>query len=286
MRGRPPLYLRPPFECWRGVLIELVKNDCSSSDSSAGRQPSARRGQRLRPWQCRSRKSRWRQHFRTTVPQIAAMLTKHGFRTPQHRMDLPSPSSGFFHRSPRRHRRDQGLRRSAGKAIAAVSRLEAIARSSGKQGYVIAALDAGRHRHSSVNMPSTMNRASAIKGAFCSVGGTRHARSGRPLIPLTTMSPKPLRQSGARVLEIQNPRADAVPASAGKNCSRRCLRMATARGNYIRRTDAEISHPWHSNSERPFRSAPPSLPISTAFSKSSVQPHRQLIGLEQTTKAP
>src|SRR5258706_9602484 len=80
------------------------------------------------------------------VPQIAAMLTKHGFAHRNIGGFAVAVGPGSFTGLRVGIAAIKGLAEALEKPIAAVSRLEAIARSSGKQGNVIAALDAGRHQ--------------------------------------------------------------------------------------------------------------------------------------------
>jgi len=69
---------------------------------------------------------------RKLVPQIAALLSKHSLSAVTS-ADLPSPSSRFFHRSPRWARRGQGSSPKRWKNPSPRVGLEAVARPSGRQ---------------------------------------------------------------------------------------------------------------------------------------------------------
>src|SRR5260370_6364605 len=76
------------------------------------------------------------------VPQIAALLSKHGLARPDIGGFAVAVGPGSFTGLRVGLAAVKGLAEALEKPIAAVSRLEAVARSVGKQGNVIAALDA------------------------------------------------------------------------------------------------------------------------------------------------
>jgi tRNA threonylcarbamoyladenosine biosynthesis protein TsaB len=175
------------------------------------------------------------------VPQIAAMLSKHGVA----RCDIGgfavAVGPGSFTGLRVGIAAIKGLAEALEKPIAAVSRLEAIARSCGKQGNVLAALDAGRrqafvgeyelHGESAVCAREQLLLWDEL-GAFS---------AGRPVATSDNNVAEALRQPGASVLEIQNPRADVIARIGWKKLlSGDVADVATLEANYIRRTDAEI----------------------------------------------
>ncbi len=161
------------------------------------------------------------------VPRIASLLTQHKFT----RRDLGgfavAVGPGSF----------TGLR----VGIAAVSRLEAVARAGGKQGNVIAALDAGRRQAFVGEYKLSGETASNIKEHLVLWEELGMLAAGRPVVTPDKNVAEGLRQSGATVVEILNLRADAIARIGWKKLAAGDVAdVATLEANYIRRTDAEI----------------------------------------------
>jgi tRNA threonylcarbamoyladenosine biosynthesis protein TsaB len=175
------------------------------------------------------------------VPQIAAMLTKHGLARRDIGGFAVAVGPGSFTGLRVGLAAVKGLAEALEKPIAAVSRLEAVARSSGKQGNVIAALDAGRRQAFVGEYELQGESASCIKEHLLFWDELGVFAVGRPVATPDKNVAEALRQSGVSVLEIQNPRADVIARVGWKKLvSGDVADVATLEANYIRRTDAEI----------------------------------------------
>lgn len=175
------------------------------------------------------------------VPQIAALLSQHGFT---HR-DLGGLTvaigPGSFTGLRVGIAAIKGLADALEKPIAAVSRLEAIARASGKQGSVIAALDAGRRQAFVGEYEVSGEFASCIKEHLLLWDELGARAAGRPVVTPDKNVGEGLRQTGAAVFEIPNPKADAIARIGWKKLGAGDVAdAAKLEANYIRRTDAEI----------------------------------------------
>jgi tRNA threonylcarbamoyladenosine biosynthesis protein TsaB len=175
------------------------------------------------------------------VPQIASLLTQHKFTQRDLGGFAVTVGPGSFTGLRVGIAAIKGLAEALDKPIAAVSRLEAVARASGKQGSVIAALDAGRRQAFAAEYQLDDESASCSKEQLLSWEELATLAAGRPVVTPDKSVAEGLRQSTATVLEIQNPRADAI-ARIGwrKLMSGDTADVATLEANYIRRTDAEI----------------------------------------------
>jgi len=175
------------------------------------------------------------------VPRIASLLTQHKFT----RRDLGgfavAVGPGSFTGLRVGIAAVKGLAEALQKSIAAVSRLEAVARAGGKQGNVIAALDAGRRQAFVGEYKLSGETASSIKEHLVLWEELGMLAAGRPVVTPDKNVAEGLRQSGATVLEIPNPRGDAIARIGWKKLAAGDVAdVATLEANYIRRTDAEI----------------------------------------------
>jgi tRNA threonylcarbamoyladenosine biosynthesis protein TsaB len=176
------------------------------------------------------------------VPQIAALLARHSLAPRDIAGFAVAVGPGSFTGLRVGLAAVKGLAEALAKPVAAVSRLEAIARSSGKQeGNVLAALDAGR-RQAFVGEYELHGESASCTGELLllwdELGGLAR---GRPVATPDPSLAEALRQSGTDVLEIQNPRADAVARIGWKKLiSGDVADVTTLEANYLRRTDAEI----------------------------------------------
>jgi tRNA threonylcarbamoyladenosine biosynthesis protein TsaB len=174
------------------------------------------------------------------VPQIAALLAKHGFDKSNIGAFAVASGPGSFTGLRVGLAAVKALAEVLEKPIAAVSLLECVARSGKSQGKVLAALDAGRGE---------------IYAGEYEVAGSAILLSERLLAPeeflasrgqLTIVTPDAgvvglARNAGLQVEEIARPRSDMVARlgwekiQAGQTISPENLEA-----NYIRRSDAEI----------------------------------------------
>jgi len=179
------------------------------------------------------------------VPQIAALLSKHSLSRRDIGGFAVAVGPGSFTGLRVGLAAVKGLAEALEKPIVAVSRLEAVARSSGKQGNVIAALDAGRRQafvgDYELHGESASCTASCTKEHLLLWDELGTLAAGRPVATPDKNVAEALRQCGARVLEIQDPRADVVARIGWKKLvSGDVADVTTLEANYIRRTDAEI----------------------------------------------
>jgi|SRR5450432_1618563 len=175
------------------------------------------------------------------VPQIAALLAHHGVA----RHDLGgfavAVGPGSFTGLRVGIAAIKGLAEALEKPIAAVSRLEAIARASEKQGNVIAALDAGRRQAFVGDYEFSGASVFRAKEHLLSWEELAVAAAGRPVLTPDKNVAEVLRQFGANVVEIQNPRADVIARLGWKKLlAGDVADVAALEANYIRCTDAEI----------------------------------------------
>jgi len=175
------------------------------------------------------------------VPQIAALLSKHSLARRDIGGFAVTVGPGSFTGLRVGLAAVKGLAEALEKPIAAVSRLEAVARSSGKQGNVIAALDAGRRQAFVGDYELHGESASCTKEHLLLWDELGTLARGRPVATPDQSVAEALRQCGANVLQIQGPRADAVARIGWKKLvSGEVADVTTLEANYIRRTDAEI----------------------------------------------
>jgi tRNA threonylcarbamoyladenosine biosynthesis protein TsaB len=175
------------------------------------------------------------------VPQTAALLAQHDLT--QRDLDgfAVTVGPGSFTGLRVGIAAIKGLSEALGKPIAAVSRLEAVARASACPGKVIAALDAGRRQAFFGEYELFGESASCAREHLLSWEELAVIAAGRPVLSPDKSVAEALRQSGASVVEIQNPRADVIARLGWKKLlAGDVADVATLEANYIRRTDAEI----------------------------------------------
>jgi len=175
------------------------------------------------------------------VPQMAALLSKHSLARGDLGGFAVTVGPGSFTGLRVGLAAVKGLAEALEKPIAAVSRLEAVARSGGTQGNVIAALDAGRRQAFVGEYELRGESASCSREHLLLWDELGALTAGRPVATPDKNVAEALRQSGANVLDIQNPGADVIARIGWKKLvSGDVADVATLEANYIRRTDAEI----------------------------------------------
>ena len=175
------------------------------------------------------------------VPQIAALLAKHGFKKTEIGAFVVVSGPGSFTGLRVGLAAIKGLAEILGKPIVPVSLLELIARASGNEGKVLSALDAGRGEVYAGDYEITgqvahllreqlMPKSELLSGGASSLISTPDATlaglardAGLKVFKIETVSVQMIAQLGCRKLQ------------AGKTVTPEQLEA-----NYIRRTDAEI----------------------------------------------
>lgn len=175
------------------------------------------------------------------VPQIAALLKQHRLTHRDVSGFAVAVGPGSFTGLRVGLAAVKGLAEALEKPIAAVSRLEGIVRASAARGSVIAALDAGRRQAFVGEYGLSGESATCIKEHLLSWEELAAIAGSRPVVTPDKNVAEALLQSGVNVLEIPNPRADAIAHIGWKKLAAGDVAdVATLEANYIRRTDAEI----------------------------------------------
>jgi tRNA threonylcarbamoyladenosine biosynthesis protein TsaB len=176
------------------------------------------------------------------VPQVAALLAKHGFKPPDIAAFAVASGPGSFTGLRVGLAAIKALGEVLGKPIAAVSLLEAVAVAGSSEGRVLAALDAGR---------------SQVYGGQYHVGEPTRSIGERLLtleeflaaaevcaaITPDAVVARAARDRGRTIEEIERPTSAAIARLGWKKIlAREIVSPADLDANYIRRTDAEIFH--------------------------------------------
>lgn len=173
------------------------------------------------------------------VPQIAALLSKHGF----HKQDVGAfavaSGPGSFTGLRVGLAAIKAMAEVMGKPIAVVSRLEAVARNANCAGKVIAALDAGRGEiyvgQYDVNHSKNFGERLLTWEEFVT-----EAAGWSVVTPDEAIVDK-ARAAGLKFQQVEPPRADSI-ARLGwrKILARDTVSPENLEANYVRRSDAEI----------------------------------------------
>jgi tRNA threonylcarbamoyladenosine biosynthesis protein TsaB len=175
------------------------------------------------------------------VPQIAALLAKHGFRKTDLDALVVVSGPGSFTGLRVGLAAIKGLAEILNKAIVPVSLLEAIALASGLQGRVLAALDAGRGDIYAGKYEVTGDTAKVLGESVLSpeefLSAAREWAPATPVENLATLA----RSNGLQAIHLESLGMDIIARlgwqklRAGKTITPEQLEA-----NYVRRSDAEI----------------------------------------------
>ncbi|HEX6802588.1 MAG TPA: tRNA (adenosine(37)-N6)-threonylcarbamoyltransferase complex dimerization subunit type 1 TsaB [Terriglobales bacterium] len=175
------------------------------------------------------------------VPQISALLRKHNFKKEQIDAFAVASGPGSFTGLRVGLAAIKALAEVLHKPIAAVSRLEVIARLSKGSGEVMAALDAGRNEVYSGVYRIEDGRSELLGEDLLSLPEFLAGAGGRGVVTPDAKIAESARRAGVEAVLIALPQADAV-ARLGYQKIRagRTISPEALDATYIRRSDAEI----------------------------------------------
>jgi tRNA threonylcarbamoyladenosine biosynthesis protein TsaB len=174
------------------------------------------------------------------VPQIAALLAKHGFSKQDIGAFAVASGPGSFTGLRVGLAAIKALGEILSKPIASVSLLEVVATAGGSHGRVIAALDAGRGEiyageYELGKGPTALGERLLTREELQATANVRLLIS-----PDKTVL-EAARNAGLHVLEIERPRSDAIARLGWKKIlAGETVSPEALEANYIRRSDAEI----------------------------------------------
>ena len=174
------------------------------------------------------------------VPQIAGLLARHGLHKEDIDAFAAASGPGSFTGLRVGLAVIKALAEILGKPVAAVSRLEAVARAAGVRGTVLAALDAGRGEAYvgvyDINEVAQMGAERLLTNAelFREAEGHLTVTSDLKLAEAA-------REAGLQVKQIEAPRSDAIARLGWEKIGKgETISPEDLEANYIRRSDAEI----------------------------------------------
>ena len=175
------------------------------------------------------------------VPQIAALLAKHGFSKQDIAAFAVASGPGSFTGLRVGLAAVKALAEVLEKPIAAVSLLEAVALAGRSRGKVVAALDAGRSECYIGEYEVAAERARMMAERLVTQEELVEAAAGLTVITSDKIAAEAARGKGIQVEEIDRPGSDAI-ARAGwrKIQAGDTVSPEQLEANYIRRSDAEI----------------------------------------------
>src|SRR5437868_7227956 len=175
------------------------------------------------------------------VPQVAALLSKHGFKKQDIDAFAVASGPGSFTGLRVGLAAIKGLAEILEKPIATVSMLEAVATAGGMQGRVLAVLDAGRREVYAGEYRVAADRARMIDERLIALEALATSVDGLTLMTPEKSIAETLAAKGISVVEVPVQQGDAI-ASLGwkKILAGETVSPEALEANYIRRTDAEI----------------------------------------------
>jgi tRNA threonylcarbamoyladenosine biosynthesis protein TsaB len=175
------------------------------------------------------------------VPQIATMLEQHGLRKSDLGGIAAISGPGSFTGLRVGLAAAKGLVEILRVPIATVSVLEAMALHTGKTGGISAALDAGRSEYYFGDFLVTAGRAELIREVLLAMNDFDMAAHGRVIAVCERTAGELARASGAQVVEVSRPGAEAAARIGAEKIARgETSSVEALEPNYIRRSDAEI----------------------------------------------
>ena len=175
------------------------------------------------------------------VPQIATLLSKHGFNKQDIGAFAVASGPGSFTGLRVGLAAIKGLAEILGKPIATVSMLEVVAIAGGMRGRVLAVLDAGRGEVYAGEYEVSAERARMIDERLIKLEGVTISGGDLTLLTFDKSIAETLIAKGLPVVEVAVQRSDAI-ASLGwkKILLGETVSPEALEANYIRRSDAEI----------------------------------------------
>ena len=175
------------------------------------------------------------------VPQVAALLSKHGFKNKDIDAFAVASGPGSFTGLRVGLAAIKGLAEILEKPIATVSMLEAVATAGAMQGRVLAVLDAGRREVYAGRYQVAADRARMIDERLITLEALATSVDGLTLMTPEKSIAETLAAKGISVVEVPVQQSDAI-ASLGwkKILAGETVSPEALEANYIRRTDAEI----------------------------------------------
>ncbi len=175
------------------------------------------------------------------IPQVAALLSKHGF----HKQDVGGFAAvsgpGSFTGLRVGLAAIKALGEATGKPIAVVSLLELVALAGRVSGRVLAALEAGRGEVYLGQYEVAGDRASMVSEKLITGAALTQTAPGATVVTPDASIMDTLRAAGVTAVAIEPPASDAVVRLGWKRIlARDTVSPDALEANYIRRTDAEI----------------------------------------------
>jgi tRNA threonylcarbamoyladenosine biosynthesis protein TsaB len=175
------------------------------------------------------------------VPQVAALLSKHGFKKQHIDAFAVASGPGSFTGLRVGLAAIKALAEILGKPIVAVSRLEAVAIAGGVQGRVLAFLDAGRGEAYLGRYEVSDKRATMIEERLVNQEALTLSDGDSTLVTSDAGIAETLVAKGIPVREVPVQRSDAIVRLGWKKIlADETVSPEELEANYIRRSDAEI----------------------------------------------
>jgi len=174
------------------------------------------------------------------VPQIAGLLGKHGLQKEDIDFFAAASGPGSFTGLRVGLAVIKALAEILGKPVAAVSRLEALARAAGVRGTVLAALDAGRGE-TYAGLYDIQEVAQMRSERLLTNAELLAEAAGQILVTPDSKLAEAARNAGLQIKQIESPRSDAIARLGWEKISKgETVSPEDLEANYIRRSDAEI----------------------------------------------